>query len=597
MKTFIILITFTIIKLFRTQICPQYNCTTQENKCYKEINPLLIDIQDCNDGKKCEKNSGDCKSRQYDTYKQFNGGPCNEKKDCLNGECDNSMNCINTDKKCTRNIDCAIGFFCDLTTSICHNLKKLNEACNSDEDCEYNLACDSLGDKICVNYFSLEEGALVNPSSNLLCNSGFAIDGKCVKGKLISEEDCSKTGHCIYQGNDQKIYNTTEKCNCGYNNFGGKLCDSSFDDQKNEVIKKEYQVLIDQNPENCHTTERLKQCVAFSFDRKNTNTSTSNRFEYDKAKRILENKLTLNSNLFKNNTENYCGYSVLGNYNNYIVPPESVNSCPVYKCESSTKNCLESFNPNNNNSSGIVISLNENICEKNQYCDYEISQTKILGNYNGQCKIKNPNVPRELQRYPGEDCSDDTDCTNGLCLNGICYSKKFGEICDPNTPNGIHGCGLGMFCGPKKNSSDFHQCENLKVFGEECENSFECEMDTICYDGVCSKEYFSFDNGKKINEGFIKDEHIKKNVQYLCQSFYYSDKEKKCVEYKIVNKTYENGYVECDISDKNSCLYEIIGDGIAETFTRECKCGFNTEGKAYCPIDNNHCKFFLIFNF
>jgi hypothetical protein len=302
----------------------------------------------------------------------------------------------------------------------------------------------------------------------------------------------------------------------------------------------------------------------------------------------------------------------MGDFNNYIVPPETIDSCPIYKCDNSIKSCYESFNPNNNNSSGIVISLNEKICKENEYCDYNTSKTKLLEKYKGTCLAENPKKPISLKRYPGEECQDDTDCVNGLCVNKNCYSKKLGEICDPNTPQGIHGCGLNLFCMAKKNISDLNLCGNLKQFGEECTNSYECRMGTVCYDGVCSKEYFSFGTGKYINPDYIKDNFIKENVSYLCQSFYFSSKDNKCAEYKIINgnKTNDDGYVECDISNKeNSCVYEIIYDEKNinsnnnkefknQVFTKECKCGYNTEGKAYCPIDNFNCnKFFILFYF
>jgi hypothetical protein len=464
-----------------------------------------------------------------------------------------------------------------------------------------------------VNYFSLKEGASVN-SNNLnslnLCEFGFALNGKCLKGKLISEEDCSISGYCLYKGFDGKTYNSTENCKCGVNNFGGKFCDLSAEDPKNLNIINLYKNLLNQNSTLCHTTERFKLCLASAFDTNNDDKdrdnkkifSTNNRFNYDKEKRNINNILTLNSNLFKNNPDDYCGFSVMGEFNNYIVPSDSVQSCPIYKCESNIKNCLQSFNPNNNNSSGIIISLNENICKENEYCNYDISNTKMLEKYRGNCLIKNTKKPIALKRYPGEQCKQDPDCINGLCVNNICYSKKLGEICDPNSSEGIHGCGLNLFCAPKKNTTDLNLCENLKQYSQECTNTHECEMDTICYNGVCSKEYFSFENGRYINPDYIKDNFIRENVNYLCQSFYFSSKDNKCAEYKIINGNNtdsENGYVECDISNKdNSCVYEILYDDKnnefkTHNFTRECKCGFNTEGKAYCPIDNYHCNFFM----
>lgn len=642
------------------QICPQYLCkndTLTSFSCYVQKNPLLFFINECSYDNYCELKSGNCRTKAYSKYRQYNGAACNDDSDCLYGRCSpDSKICLNSipeKPNCKNNNDCKIGFFCNSTSTQCETLKKINETCINDEDCEINTGC--LPEKnTCVAYFSQGENTIVNNKQNL-CESGIAFENSCSSAKLISEEDCSRTGYCVYFSESKNVtFNKTESCNCGYNPYGGKLCDFGADNIKLkrqiEIYKSYY---IQQNKTLCHTSERLKLCVASAFDsnynssinksivnsqidneisnqksnqlndeliflyadkdflfniEKKTNVNvnfqkndiqaevsqtTHHRFEYDKKLRLINNQLTLNSKVFSNNTEDYCGFAVMGEYSNYIIPPQTIKACPKYQCDKNAKSCFSAYNPNNYDSSGIVISLNPNVCNNDnlQICDFDSANIFHLENYNGKC-IDKPTPPkRKLNRYPGEVCDDDTDCINKLCIYGKCYARKLDETCNNEDPSSSHFCGLGLHCGKHNSSSTEDTCLGLKEIGTECTNSFECGHNLICYSGVCSKELFSIKDNKQVFVKKINDDFISRNPSYLCESGYYDTEYEYCVNYTLLNKTNSDGYAECDVADSNSCVYEIRTELGVKTFKKKCECGYNPDAKAYCPIDYKNCNF------
>merc|ERR1712151_951156 len=161
---------------------------------------------------------------------------------------------------------------------------------------------------------------------------------------------------------------------------------------------------------------------------------------------------------------------------------------------------------------------------------------------------------------------------------------------------GTHGCGIGLFCADKKNSTDMSRCEKLKGYGSECKSSFECEMSTVCYVGICSKIYFEFDIGEEIKRELLSDDFIKNHTEYMCDSGYFSEEVNKCAEFKISNKTNDDNYAECDITNsENACVYDVLINGNSGTkaptpLKKNCQCGFNVNGKAYCPIDSYNFK-------
>jgi len=691
---FFFLITF-CEKLINAQICTQYNCTQVDMRaaCYIKLNPLLINIQECDYSEYCDLKSGNCKNSVYPKYQQYNGGPCNDNSDCLKGVCDKSQNiCVRQipeSSNCQNSLDCKIGFYCSTDKKICQSLKNLNETCFSEEECQVNLSC-STEKNTCINFFSLPENSTVF-EKYYLCASGITFDNKCSEAALKSDINCTDSGYCLYYNEKSGMtINSTLSCKCGINPYGGRLCDYGAEDPAISKQINMYKDLISNQDEKfCHTLERMKLCVSKAFDFQNKtaeynykknvfmnfnlnyiqeniqnykikendilnkdleknsnagfnhlnyldnanynflnmnenilsrslktnnfinykevqklsnslkdNNQTHNKFDYDKQMRLINNVLTLTSNQFKNNTYDYCGYSVIGSYSKYLVPPVSQKSCIKYDCSSSTKQCLQSYNPNNWDSSNITVTINNNVCnKKNESCYYETKEIFALENYSGKCINNSPTPRLSYNRYPGEACRDDADCFNKLCIKGYCYSKNKGDLCDKNY-RGSHYCGLGLFCGRFNITEKEDSCIDLKATGEECNDSFECKMNLICYNGICAKELFSIQNDKKLFVENINDDYVKNNPSLLCESGkFFKQADGICASYELLNKTNGDGYAECDIEDKNSCVYQVKSDFSNYTFTQQCECGYNSEGKSYCPIDFVKCKDFSDFHF
>ena len=52
-----------------------------------------------------------------------------------------------------------------------------------------------------------------------------------------------------------------------------------------------------------------------------------------------------------------------------------------------------------------------------------------------------PTTPDINTAYPGEPCTYDRNCLNGICESGVCQGQPFNSLCDSDEE-----CGVGLFC-------------------------------------------------------------------------------------------------------------------------------------------------------
>jgi len=569
---------FKCVNSLVSNLCMQRN-TTETN---------VINIQTCEEKSFCSYNlkavTGTCQKIDYST-KQFIGGKCKKVADCITEAefCDGGLCLRNSTTTCKSNLECPIGKYCNIgkDSSECKDQLKSGETCSKDNDCVNTAGCFNGN---CTNYFTLPDNTNIISSKNeIFCQSGFAVNNICSSGALVSSSICTTTGICTYRSNNTDI-NSTDACVCGKNYNGNKYCRFGVDNDKFKASFDFRKKLLNANS-TCHTEERFVPCASNSFD---SDSNTHNEFDYKKSIKTFHNSMVENSVSFSDIPKNdTCILPVVGGYDNNLIPPVSMKSCPSYVCQSNQKSCGLSNNPNNWDSSNIQITLSKGVCMSNQTCS-----TSNLGDIYSKesVSLKCENKIEVGNRFPGEKCSSNDDCKNKNCTNGNCNFVPLGQNC--STLDLDKFCGLNAYC--KVNTTDLTAtCAELQSKDQECSMSFDCKNDLLCYNKTCSIDLASKDDSFKFDPKLISQEDTLFKNMY-CKSLFYDSQTNRCVTYKYDNMTVNNdGFVECSINDGKECKYV---NSLNNTFTQKCDCGYNAAGKSYCPIDfSKRKKIFLLY--
>ena len=554
--------------------CQVYKCVNSliDNTCLKrDPDGKTVNLQTCDAPKFCDFSSdyttSECLANVYHTD-QFIGGPCNGNSDCKQGNCKDSI-CTPADKSCQNNTDCGIGKYCE--NKLCFQQLKAGETCQKNQDCVNNCGCSSKNK--CVEYFTLEDGdELSEEDTNYFCKSGFALDGVCrTKADLKSNQLCTGTNKCVYTITNGTDIESFKACKCGKNLNGDKYCKSGTDSTKFKIhleLIKSYT-----NETMCHTTERFQPCVINAFDKageKNTHKS----FDFKKKLRDFHNQILVNNDEFTNVTLDSCILPVLGQYDRNFITPDSILKCPSYQC-GSEKVCAKSNNPNLFDSSNVTVTLTKGVCTKDQTC--EISDSKSIY-FNSTRDFPCSTQISTKTKYSGETCSQNDECLNAKCESGSCKFIELEKECNPLDP--LIYCGLNSFCFTNSTTSK-SSCVKQSEKDQVCSSTYQCKNNLVCYDGKCSLEYGSLD--EKFDFDLMKFTPDFVQYELLCKSLEFTKTKKKCHTYSYNNTADSNGYVSCNRTVLGEdCVYKT---SLNETLTYSCDCGFNADGKSYCPVD------------
>jgi hypothetical protein len=570
--------------------CMRYECTNNilpDTFCMKRANATnVVDLEECRENNYCEYDKtnfdGICKNFSY-LSKQFVKGPCNVDGDCRQGTCVSNV-CTATITTCTNDYDCAIGDFCGKTGDVaaCTPQLAVGATCTKTSECVNTAMCRS-SNNVCTQVLTLNAGDVVAANEAFLCASGFALDGVCSVATLKTTGVCD--GTCTYNNNGTDV-NSTTSCLCGKNTNGDRYCNFGTNSpQLNNTLNLKRKYLNLNNTVLCHTSERFTPCMSQSFDRKEAN--THNSFDFQKELKTFHNGLILNNVEFVGQTTDTCFLPVLGAYDRNMIKPVSTNQCPMFKCGTEKTFCSNSANPNNFDSSMISLTLNK-VCNSTQSCplpDYkqiynkETVQTTCVDNNSGKSK------------FPGESCKRNEDCVNKNCTSNVCQYIELNGACSRADPIDLtKQCGVGAYC----NATNF--C-NLQIKRDQaCDNTFDCENDLVCFNKTCSMTYGSVKDGDLVQTDLLSKD-FGNNYDYLCETMKFDTDTKKCYSYNYANSTSmvpnSAGFVACNRTDAgNECIYETSLD--KKTMTRNCECGYNSNGQGYCPLDFSKGKFLKI---
>jgi hypothetical protein len=194
------------------------------------------------------------------------------------------------------------------------------------------------------------------------------------------------------------------------------------------------------------------------------------------------------------------------------------------------------------------------------YCDYTKAENNKWRNVT--CGTKTTFIVR----YPGELCSQNSDCTSNKCINGVCQGTLVGGACGSTTE-----CDVGLFCVSK--NYRFTCQAQIPMYEYGCGTDFDCLPYAGCKllpsgpPGMCVP-YFSLANGTATT--------CNNGLSLLCTSGACSGTgfSGVCTTAPVSIQALGTPCTRHgDCSGKNS---------YGQMFNGMCTCGYNNEGNSYC---------------
>jgi hypothetical protein len=267
----------------------------------------------------------------------------------------------------------------------------------------------------------------------------------------------------------------------------------------------------------------------------------------------------------------------------FTLADDPKKSCPKYSCNKIENLCAKSTYNTTDLYSNVVVG--DKCSKEGEYCIKDEDKTLHPNDLNEWFSSASSDHSMNCStyevkpylKYPGEACKVDDDCygtDKDRCKEGKCKA--------PEGPcKGNEDCLVGNYCKVASNVTE-SKCEKQIAVGKDgCVNSWDCVNNAVCQKGKCI-EAFSLKVGEKIES---KDKEI--NDLY-CE--FGKSKDGTCVQ--TVNAKSNDRIVACELNQK--CSYNITGIEGSQVEEVECDCGYNKDGKGYCPIAHKAGKYILI---
>ena len=543
---------------------------------------------------------GTCQLASTQT-KSYPGGYCNsaenigcmysddgEEYACKDNICQGAKN--EKDVCDVKKNDCKFGLTCLKLTeegaAQCSQPKADGEKCNNNSDCLRTSGCNGGKEDekelkgTCTKFFSVKSGTVLsgldaNAATGLsYCESGLAdVNNKCVDYTPKVVDDCQSDKDCT----DLELFDV---CKCDY--FDGKhKCKKGTADKVQTDLRASI-IAIMEKLHDCNASEDLA-VVCNKYKAKPTEYQFNRIEDYNIKLWKRDNVERIKSD----DIETVMFYKNITLPNDYAIATKNIptpNSDVIPSNKVTEFKCAKFSCPSDKAADATICA--ENKGDTANLYDQCNKDTQICGNPAEYFKL--PVVPSTTlkcesftayKRYPGEACKDDADCVSGKCTSNTCAypNDKDGSKCVSNEE-----CGIGKYCNASK---DGGVCESLLSADEKCSSTFECKMNLVCFAEKCVAPYTA-KIGTKITE-VILDKGV------FCETGRVNS-EGVCVRRTTSGTVNADGLVECTFA--TDCKYKLItgegNDGVEENL--KCECGFNAEGKAYCPLGDDQSKFIIL---
>lgn len=546
-----------------------------------------------------------CSTGAQGDSKNFPGGYCNGNNDCILGlVCDkNICQGVNKDGKCTQHGECILGHACfkrpNENDKKCTPQKENGATCDEDYECLNTHGCfpaDGQTSKTCQLYFSKANGATVGEDHKFgdlsPCASGKQDGNICVEQVLDTPDlVCKNEGECKYKVNGASATtitgNSGEICSCRYLPDPDKACyegtNSTFAKNYVELARKAVGDL-----KSCHTAERRLFCNAYNAEVDHAtfktltdlyfyrwmkdNSHRAKGLDEDQKKRLI--KVVFTDYAIKMVDKNGGGEDY-----EKVVKSDGNNTCPIFKCNTNkTKNTnIPCVTVSKETNKTYEITLTESCdtltqrCGDNNLKHFDFSKNILSDKQEIKC------TNRTYDAYAGDSLDDNYKCHSSVKVDG----KKCKPIDSKEKCTSSGQCDIGLYCNATSGA-----CVKQLAKDEACATSYDCKNNLLCIDKRC-QEMFSINTGSK----FEMQKEEKDYFRYACKSGRVSTKsETTCVEW--INKD-ENTTTIKTCKPGSACQFvEVLANNThGDTFETVCECGFNSEGKAYCPAPSGASKF------
>ena len=272
--------------------------------------------------------------------------------------------------------------------------------------------------------------------------------------------------------------------------------------------------------------------------------------------------------------------------NNPVPPvPPSKEVCRPFKCvdrEDKDEPCIKEIKEKDKDS--YFYELRK--CYRWGRCFYDANSL-----FNSKTKELNATCGKKEDRkvgsvYPGEKCTNNDQCIEvdnsnlainknpfikaiKQCTDGVCAGIGENKACSDTK-----SCLAGFFCDAVKKVCT-KQIENKET---TCSSTYECANNLAC-NGTCV-EYNSVKIGEKVKT-FSSNSNLVEQAKLLCEKGI-AFEDGVCADSKYEDEVkVKDGVIECSADEL--CNYIYYSPDRNVKVSKKCLCGYNEEGKGYCP--------------
>jgi hypothetical protein len=254
-------------------------------------------------------------------------------------------------------------------------------------------------------------------------------------------------------------------------------------------------------------------------------------------------------------------------------------TCPIYTCDKTRtdKVCANAVAAADHNNVALanVCTANTEFCNVTPGPAYSTLAT-LTTTATFSCAPVVPTPPiTPGSRYPGEECTVDADCYKtgdvgqGSCLGDTvktCTAITAGLPCTKH-----ESCLKGFYCEADKT------CKKQKPQDSPCGTSYECVNNLLCNWGYCNTTPYSLEIGIALDP---KDKMNVHKCKYGFTAQLDASSPIVCSSYAYLKAPDADGFVECTLNSK--CDY--VDLFFHQPLQKDCACGYNGNGKGYCPV-------------